>query len=113
MLLHLLLGAAAALAGWPAPIKSLAIIAVIGHGLLRRPPASPPLILVTQNAECIVPDWHLGPTPLGPGTVVCPFWIRLELGAGSARRDILLLADQVRPEAWRRLCALLARVRCD
>jgi hypothetical protein len=39
--------------------------------------------------------------------------VRLDLGKGSRRRDILLIADQVRPEEWRRLRALLARTRGD
>jgi hypothetical protein len=108
-----LLVAAAVLAGWPVPIKSLAAIALVGHGALRRPRASPGLVILTADGFCFVPEWNAGPRPLGPRTLVCPFWVRLDLGAGLPRRDILLLADQVQPEAWRRLRAFLGRLRCD
>jgi hypothetical protein len=49
--------------------------------------------------------------PLGPRTMVAPFWARLDLGKGSRPRELLLVADQLGPEDWRRLKAILARAR--
>jgi hypothetical protein len=112
-LLHALLVAAAALLGWPAWIKVLAAVALVIHGFVRRPPRSPGLVLVAEGGVCSVPEWHRGPQPLGARTLMCPFWVRLDLGAGPWRRDLLLVADQVGSDEWRRLRALLARVPGD
>jgi hypothetical protein len=109
--LHALLVAAAALIGAPAWLKLLAALAIVIHALARRPPASPGLVMIGEGGVCAVPEWHTGARPLGARTLVCPFWVRLDLGVGPWRRDLLLLADQVRPDEWRRLRALLARVR--
>jgi len=111
--LHVLLAAAAVLVGWPASMKTLAVLAIVGHGVVRRPLASPGLVVVAEDGCCVVPEWHTGRRPFGPRTLMCPFWIRLDLGKGLRRRDILLIADQVPPEEWRRLRALLARTRGD
>ncbi len=108
-----MLVAAVMLVGVPWVIKALLIGAAAAHGILRRLPPSPPAVTVTEDGFCAVPEWHAGRSPLGARTLVCPFWVRLDLGEGPARRDIVLIADQVRPEEWRRLCALLSRVRCD
>ena len=113
MLLHMLLGAAFALVGWPAPFRMLAVVTVAVHGVLRRPAASPRGVIVTEGGICAVPEWNTGARPLGPRTLIGPFWIRLDLGTGPWRRDILLLADQLRPTEWRQLRALLNRMRCE
>jgi len=110
--LHLLLVGASALVGWPVPVKVLAAMAVVGHGTFRRPRGPPGLVVVSAGGVCSVPEWQLEPRPLGERTLVCPFWVRLDVGEGRVRRDILLIADQVRPEEWRRLRAILDRVRC-
>ena len=112
MSLHALLGVAFALVGWPWVFRLAAIVAVAGHGVARRPAASPRTVLV-GDGRCVVPEWNTGERPLGPRTLVCPFWARLDLGKGPWPRDILLFADQVRPEEWRRLRALLLRSRCE
>jgi hypothetical protein len=109
--LHVLLLAASALIGIAMAIKLLVAAAIVAHAALRRPLAPPKLVIVTADGFCDVPEWGSKRWPLGAGTLVCPFWIRLELG--PTRRDIVLVADQVRPEAWRRLRALLMRMRCD
>jgi hypothetical protein len=109
--LHVLLAAAAALVGWPASLEALALVAIVAHGLSRRPPASPKLIVVSEDGFCAVPEWQTGRRPLGDRTLVCLFWVRLDLGQDLRQRDILLIADQLRPEEWRRLRALLARTR--
>ena len=112
-LLHLLLATAAVLAALPAAIKLLAVLATVGHGVIRRPSAAPRLVLVAEDGFCLVPEWQTGLRPLGARTLVCPFWVRLDLGAGPWPRDILLIVDQVQAEEWRRLRAVLARRRSD
>ena len=69
------------------------------------------VILVDADAHCIVPAWSTGRLALGARTVVCPYWLRLDLGTGPQRRDILLVADQLPPFEWARLRALLDRTR--
>jgi hypothetical protein len=113
VLLHALLCVAFALVGWPAAFRVLGIVAVVGHGVVRRPAASPRTVIVTEGGTCAVPEWNTGPRPLGPRTLVCPFWVRLDLGRGPWRRDILLVADQLRPGEWRQLRGLLDRARCE
>jgi hypothetical protein len=113
MALHVLLAVAALLVGWPASMKALAVLTIALHGVVRRPLATPARVVVTEDGCCVVPEWHTGLRPLGSRTLMCPFWIRLDLGKGLRRRDILLVADQIDREGWRRLRALLARTRRD
>jgi hypothetical protein len=111
-LLHGLLVAAVALVGWPFVPKAVALAAVFGHAMLRRPAAAPGLVLLDGGA-CAVPEWQTGMRPLGRRTLVAPFWVRLDLGRGPWRRDLVLLVDQLQPEQWRRLRAALVRERGD
>ena len=111
--MHVLLGIALALVGWAVAFRLVAIVAIAVHGVVRRPAASPRTVVVAEGGFFAVPEWNTGARPLGPRTLISPFWVRLDLGAGPWRRDILLLADQVRPEEWRRLRALLLRARCE
>jgi hypothetical protein len=109
--LHALLAAAALLVAAPWAIKLAALLAVGGHGAVRRPRPPPEVILVDADAHCIVPAWNAGRLALGARTVVCPHWLRLDLGTGPQRRDILLVADQLGRVEWARLRALLERTR--
>ena len=110
--LHALLAAAALLVASPWPIKLVALFAVSGHGVRAAPAAGrPQVILVDADAHCVVPAWNSGRLALGARTVVCPHWLRLDLGTGPQRRDILLVADQLGPAEWARLRALLERTR--
>lgn len=113
LLLHVLLVVAALLIGWAVPLKLLAVGTIAVHGVVRRPPASPRTVVVIEGGRCIVPDWSTGARPLGPRTLISPFSVRLDLGTGPWRRDLVLLADQMPPETWRRLRALLLRARCE
>jgi hypothetical protein len=108
--LHLLLVAADLLVAlpWAPRLGLLAVVAA--HALFRLPARTPTSIVVAADATYLVPEWGLGPAPLGPRTVVCAYWIRLDLG-GSPRRDILLFSDQLGADQWARLRALLERVR--
>jgi hypothetical protein len=111
--LHALLSAAFALVGWPVPFKLLAVAAVVGHAVIRAPGASPRVVQFSEEGRCVVPEWQTGSRPLGARTLVCPLWVRLDLGVGPWPRDILLVADQMRPDEWRRLRALLLRSSCE
>jgi hypothetical protein len=91
----------------------LGFVAVVGHALLRRPEQTPPLVLLAEGGACAVPDWRTGMRPLGPRTIVAPFWARLDLGEGTPQRELLLIADQLAPEDWRHLNAVLSRARGD
>ncbi|HET7608287.1 MAG TPA: protein YgfX [Gammaproteobacteria bacterium] len=113
VMLHVLIGAAFALVGWPVVWRGIAIVAVVVHAVVRRPPPSPSTVIVAEGGTCAIPEWNTGMRPLGARTLICPFWIRLDLEAGPWRRDILLVVDQVRPEEWRQLRALLNRARCE
>jgi hypothetical protein len=110
-MLHSLLLAAALLTAWPSPVRLAAVLGVLAHGVARRPRPPPRLILVGADALCAVPDLFAGLRALGARTVVCPFWIRLDLGTSLGRRDILLCIDQLGPEEWARLRGLLDRAR--
>lgn len=112
-LLHVLLLGAVTLAGCPAALKLAGAAAVVVHALIRRPAKSPGLLLVAEGGACAVPEWRTGMRPLGPRTTVAPLWMRLDLGPGSPQRELLLIADQVEAEDWRRLRGLLARGRGD
>jgi hypothetical protein len=108
--LHLLLVAATLLVAWPPGAKLVALVAVTGHAALRRPRPPPARVVIGANAACAVAH-RSSPVALGPRTVVCSHWVRLDLGTGPRPRDIVLFADQLDPEAWARLRALLARGR--
>ena len=107
--LHALLAAAVLLAGVPVALKALLCVALAAHAAVRRPRRGPTVIRVAGDGSCDVPEWRTGNRGLGAGTLICPFWIKLDLGRGLPRRYIFLFVDQVAPDDWRRLRALLAR----
>jgi hypothetical protein len=109
--LHALLAAAALLVASPWPVDLVMLLAIAGHGVVRRPRPSPKLILVSADGRCAVPDREATYFALGARTVVCPHWVRLDFGTGPRRRDILLVADQLDRVEWVRLRALLERTR--
>jgi hypothetical protein len=111
--LQLVLGAAALLVAWPWPVKLAALAAIVGRALRVRPAPTPSSIVVHPDATCLVPPWSSTRVPLGPRTVVCSHWLRLDLGFGPRRRDIVLFVDQLDPQQWASLRALLERARCD
>ena len=108
--LHLVLAAAALLVAWPWPVAALASIALMGQGIARRPRVPPSTIVVAADGRCTVPQWNIE-GPLGAGTLVCPYWIKLRFGTGPRRREIVLFQDQLDPLQWARLRAFLLR-RC-
>jgi hypothetical protein len=111
--LHALLAAAAVLVGWPWALKLAAVGAIAVHAVARRPPPSPASVIVAADATCVVPERGPSRVALGPRTVVCALWIRLDLGPGPPTRDIVLFVDQLPAGQWASLRALLDRARCD
>ncbi len=103
-----MLAAALLLSGAPVALKALSLAALAGHAAWRRPRRTPTAIHFAADGSCAVPQWQTGNLRLGAGTLICPFWIKLDLGRGVRRRYIFLFVDQVAPDDWRRLCALLA-----
>jgi hypothetical protein len=91
----------------------VAIAAVLRHAVARKPLPAPALIVVHPDGTCEVPAWGAERLPLTERTAICPGWVRLCFRTGLGRRDVLLFADQLGEIEWRRLRALLERVRCD
>jgi len=111
--LHAVLASALWLVAWPWALKLGVLTALAGHAVARRPRAMPPLVIIGADATCLVPPWGLGRAPLGPRTVVCSHWIRLDLGRGPRQRDLFLFIDQLAPDQWASLRAVLERARWD
>jgi len=111
--LHLLLAAADFLVAWPLVAQLAALAVIAGHAVVGRPQPTPSPIIVAADATWLIPQWCPDHAPLGPRTLVCPYWINLDLGIGPPRRDIVLFIDQLDVRQWALLRALLNRARCD
>jgi hypothetical protein len=111
--LHALLAAAVISVAWAWPVRLVAFAAVLRHAVACKPLPTPALILVHSDGTCEVPGWDAERLPLAERTAICPGWVRLCFRTGLGRRDLLLFADQLGEIEWRRLRALLERVRCD
>jgi hypothetical protein len=109
--LHALLAVAALLVGWPWPVRAAWILAVLIHAALRRPRATPSLLIVGADGSWQIPEWGHETLPLARGSVLTPLGLALHLGIGPKRRHVLLLRDQVGPDDWRRLSAIMRRAR--
>jgi hypothetical protein len=109
--LHALLGAAVVLVAAPALLRLALFLAVLGHATNRRPRAIPAVVVISVEGRCLIPDWGADYLPLGPGTLICWLWVRLELGTGPRQRDLVLFADQLSAGDWARLRAKLRRTR--
>jgi hypothetical protein len=107
--LHALLAATALLVAWPWPAAAGALAAVVGHTWWRWPRRPPGVIVIGADASCAVPEHGIGPLALSPRTRIAPWWVRLDAREGRRRLDILLLADQLDPDDWRRLAAIVRR----
>ena len=107
--MHGLLLAAAAFVGAAWWLQGLAALAVIVHGVLGRPAATPTPILVAEDGSCRVPALEAAWLAPGPRTRLAAQWLRLSLVGGERTRDILLCVDQVDAASWARLNARLRR----
>lgn len=107
--LHLLLLGAATAAALPWTAWTGVVLAVLVHAFGRRPELAPPLLALTPDGSWYSAGHGLSPFALGPGSVLAPYWLRLDLRSASARLNIVLVRDQIDEETWRRLSAVLRR----
>lgn len=105
--LHAALAAAALLVRVPASVALLALAGVAVHAWLRWPGPGPEWIVIAVDGACSVPG-RAGPMRPGPHSRLARRWVRLVSRADGL--DLLLVADQVRPEEWARVSALLRRL---
>jgi hypothetical protein len=111
IVLHALLCAAVVAVAAPGWLKALALSAAVYHGYCRRPVPPPDRLVVASDGHCWCPSLSAQALRLGPKTRYARGWVRL---VDRARRlDILLLEDQLAPEDWPRLSALLRRLTLD
>ena len=111
--MHLLLAAADFLVAGPLAVQLAALAVIAGHAVVGRPQPTPSPIIVAADATWLIPQWRTHRVPLGPRTLVCTYWINLDLGMGPRRHDIVLFIDQLDGRQWAQLRALLNRARCD
>lgn len=107
--LHLLLAATVFLIGWSVLPKIGAIAAVVAHALWRRPLAASEVIEVGADGACRIASQGSEAFAPGPRTRLTPFSVRIVARTKRDLVDILLLADQLDREDWRRLTAILRR----
>ncbi|HEX6996468.1 MAG TPA: hypothetical protein VF339_20225 [Gammaproteobacteria bacterium] len=106
---HVLAVVSISLSGLVWPVKLAAGGALVAHAALRRP-AAPMPIRRDADGTWSLPALGLDGLALRPGTAAGPFWVRLALGRAGVRTvTVVLVADQVDREAWRRLQAELRR----
>jgi hypothetical protein len=110
---HALLVASVLLVAWPCLSKLAALFVIAVHAAVRRPRSNHLSIIVAEDATWYVPFSSTGKARLGPRTVVCPYWVALDLGSGAPRRNLVIFIDQLDADQWARLRALLGRARCD
>ncbi len=85
-----------------------ALLLLVGHALLRAPRPAP---LLRREADGLwsVPELGLAGLGLGSRTRYTTLWVRLALVGPARAFYILLLADQLDADSWRRLQAALRR----
>ena len=107
--LHVLLAATALLIGWPLSLQVAALCAIVAHGIGRRPSSTRSVIEVGADATFRVATSSTTAFEPDRRTLLTPFWVRIVARRKGDAVDILLLADQLDPEDWRRLTAILRR----
>jgi len=106
---HALAAAAIALSGLAWPLELAAFGALAAHAVWRWPGAPVPICRHADGTWSL-PALGLEGLVLCPGTEAGPFWVRLSLGRADARAvTVVLVADQLDRESWRRLQAELRR----
>ena len=89
-------------------MKVCAAIAALVHAAVRFPRATPRIVRDGEGLWAL-PELGLTGLRLGPRTRYTTIWVRLSLVAPTRTLDIVLLVDQLEPEAWRALQVLLRR----
>jgi hypothetical protein len=106
--LHLLLLAVAPFVPGPTIVQVCAAFAALVHAALRYPRATPRIVRDGDGLWAL-PELGLTGLSLGPRTRYTTIWVRLSLVAPTRAVDIVLVVDQLEPEAWRVLQVLLRR----
>ncbi len=96
--------------GVPPLLKGLALLCVLVHSI-ALPPERAPRIVYRGDGSVRVPELGLDDLTLGPHTCYTASWVRFDLRGSGPALVVLLLADQVAPEAWRQLQTELRRHR--
>jgi hypothetical protein len=104
-----LLAATALLIGWPLSLKVAALCAVVAHGVGRHPSSTRSVIEVSADAAFRIATSSSTPFVPDRRTSLTPFWVRIVAPRKGDAVDILLFADQLDSEDWRRLKAILRR----
>ena len=108
--LHTLAVAAVVVLGAPWLLKGLALLCVLVHAI-ALPPERAPRIVYRSDGRIELPELGLDDLTLGPRTRYTASWVRFDLRGKERALLVLLLADQIAPEAWRRLQTALRRLR--
>jgi hypothetical protein len=106
--LHLLLLAAVPCLHAPLPAAVCGVLLVAAHAVLRYPRPAPRIVRGSDGAWS-VPELGLAGLKLGPRTRYTTLWVRLSLTAPRRTFELVLLVDQLEPQAWRALQVLLRR----
>lgn len=89
-----------------ASAKALLLVALAAHAWWRRP-ARPARVVRSREGFWALPDARCAGLRLDTATRFGVWWAELHLVGGRARARVLLLKDQLSPEAWRQLQAAL------
>jgi hypothetical protein len=109
--LHVLLVVAACLVGWPWYAMLLAVALTLGHAWWRRPRPRAASLTVAADGSCRIGEWGPDVLTLTDRTRITPFALDLHFRMGPKALRLLLLADQVDPDDWARLSAILRRAK--
>lgn len=88
-------------------LKAIGLVTLVAHGVRRRPAPPPAQLVLGADGSCVWPD-AIAAVRLGPRTRYTRGWVRLVDRSGAL--DILLLDDQLEPDDWARLSALVRRM---
>lgn len=101
--LHAVLGSSLWLSGWPTYVK-LGLTALIAAHWRGLRPRGAPLVIGSRHGPWALPERHSYNLELSSSTRFARGWVLLCLERPQAPvTSVLLLADQLPPEDWRRL----------
>jgi hypothetical protein len=98
---------------WPWWAAAAAALAVLMHGLVRRPVHAPAPLIFRGDGRIAWLQAGAVDLELIEGTRFTRAWVSLRLrpASGGPAARVLLLADQLDPATWRTLLARLGRAR--
>jgi hypothetical protein len=107
--LHLFALATLCALGPPSPLLACGGLLLVLHSVARYPSSAAETLARGADGLWSVPALGLDGLSIGYRTRYTTFWVRLELVGAARPLDMLLLADQLDPESWRVLQAILRR----